>query len=109
MAILLLQDAFGKVEGIGVDTHVHRIANRLKWVKKPTNNPNKTGSLLEEWVPKEKWRAINPLLVDFGKTICKPVGPRCWECPVKKLCPMVGKNLKPPGTSKRRPEISEQV
>lgn len=43
MAFLLLQDAFGKNEGIGVDTHVHRIANRLKWVKKPTKTPDQTG------------------------------------------------------------------
>ena len=46
MAHLLLQGSFGKVEGISVDTHVHRIANRLKWVKVPTKDPNKTGEAL---------------------------------------------------------------
>lgn len=109
MAHLLLQGSFDKVEGISVDTHVHRIANRLKWVRKPTTNPDVTGQLLEEWVPKDKWRHINPLLVGFGQTICKPVGPRCWECPVKKLCPFGHKNLNPPVESKRRPQISEQI
>jgi endonuclease-3 len=86
MAHLLLQEAFNKVEGISVDTHVHRIANRLKWVKNPTKNPDDTAKALEEWLPKTKWRHINPLLVGFGQTICKPIGPRCWECPVNKLC-----------------------
>ena len=66
MAHLLLQGSFNKVEGISVDTHVHRIANRLKWVKKTTTDPTKTGTALEEWLPKDKWRAINPLLVGFG-------------------------------------------
>jgi endonuclease-3 len=46
MAHLLLQSSFGKVEGISVDTHVHRIANRLKWVRKPTTNPDVTSEML---------------------------------------------------------------
>lgn len=66
MAHLLLQIAFGRTEGISVDTHVHRIANRLKWVKKETKQPEQTASALEDWLPKEKWESINPMLVGFG-------------------------------------------
>lgn len=54
------------MEGISVDTHVHRICNRLKWVRKTTNNPDLTRVALEEWLPKEKWDQINELLVGFG-------------------------------------------
>lgn len=66
MAHLLLQISFGRVEGISVDTHVHRISNRLKWVKTKTETPEQTASALEDWLPREKWEHINPLLVGFG-------------------------------------------
>lgn len=52
--------------GISVDTHVHRLCNRFKWVKKPTKNPEQTRQALEDWLPKEKWTEINELLVGFG-------------------------------------------
>lgn len=65
--------------------------------------------MLEEWVPKNKWADINHLLVGFGQTICKPVAPRCWECPTKKLCPFPFKNLKPKEESKLKPIISESL
>jgi endonuclease-3 len=55
MAHLLLQICYGKVEGIAVDTHVHRLANRLKWVKKQTSTPDQTMKALEDWLPKENW------------------------------------------------------
>ena len=48
--------AWDKVVGIGVDTHVHRISNRLKWVKKPTTDPEKTRIALEEWLPRSNIR-----------------------------------------------------
>jgi endonuclease-3 len=51
--------------------------------------------MLEEWLPKNKWAEINHLLVGFGQTICKPIGPRCWECAANKLCPFPLKNLNP--------------
>jgi endonuclease-3 len=66
MAHLLLQIEFGIVVGISVDTHVHRISNRLKWVKKATKNPDQTSEALQEWLPKDNWRDINKLLVSFG-------------------------------------------
>ncbi|KAJ3362176.1 DNA N-glycosylase and apurinic/apyrimidinic (AP) lyase [Allomyces arbusculus] len=66
MGFLTLQCAWGINSGIGVDVHVHRIANRLGWVK--TSQPEQTRVALESWLPKDKWRAINPLLVGFGQT-----------------------------------------
>ena len=55
MAKLLLQTSFGKVEGIAVDTHVHRVANWIKWVPKETKDAEETAAALEEWVPRDKW------------------------------------------------------
>lgn len=52
MAYICITAAWGVVEGIGVDTHVHRIANRLHWVKKPTKNPENTRKELETWLPR---------------------------------------------------------
>ena len=75
MAHLLLQISFDQVEGISVDTHVHRISNRLKWVKNETLLPEKTAVALEDWLPRTHWGDINDLLVGFGQTICKPLRP----------------------------------
>ncbi len=69
---------------IAVDTHVHRISNRLGWVK--TKTPEETERELMKILPKKYWREINELLVMFGRTICRPTYPRCDECPVKDYC-----------------------
>ncbi len=69
---------------IAVDTHVHRIANRLGWVH--TKTPEETERELMKVLPKKYWREINELLVMFGRTICKPIGPKCDICPVKDYC-----------------------
>ena len=79
MSYLCMAVAWKRVEGIGVDTHVHRISNLLKWVPN-TQNPEATRAYLESWLPKELWHEINWLLVGFGQTICLPRGSRCWEC-----------------------------
>lgn len=68
MANLAIQIAFGRIgEGIGVDTHVHRISNRLNWVK--TKSPEQTEFELREVLPRSEWSTINQLLVGFGQTI----------------------------------------
>jgi len=87
MGYLLMVFAWNKPIGIGVDVHVHRISNRLKWVH--TNTPEETRLALEAWLPKEYWgsKGINNLFVGFGQTICKPVGPKCDECLINKICP----------------------
>lgn len=87
MAHLAMAVAWGTVSGIAVDTHVHRIANRLKWTKKMTKSPEETRRNLEEWLPRVLWSEINGLLVGFGQQICLPVHPRCQACLNKALCP----------------------
>ncbi|XP_042778769.1 endonuclease III-like protein 1 isoform X3 [Neofelis nebulosa] len=87
MAHLAMAVAWGTVSGIAVDTHVHRIANRLGWTKTATNSPEKTRAALEEWLPRELWGEINGLLVGFGQQTCLPVHPRCQGCLNRTLCP----------------------
>ncbi|KAK3579456.1 hypothetical protein CHS0354_028258 [Potamilus streckersoni] len=87
MAHLVMKCAWNQVTGIGVDTHVHRISNRLGWTQKPTNQPEKTRVALEAWLPREYWKDINHLLVGFGQQICLPVGPKCGKCLNREICP----------------------
>lgn len=87
MAHLAMAVAWGTVSGIAVDTHVHRISNRLRWTKKTTKTPEETRKNLEEWLPRALWGEINGLLVGFGQQICLPVHPRCQACLNKALCP----------------------
>ncbi|KAF3685307.1 Endonuclease III -like protein 1, chloroplastic [Capsicum annuum] len=88
IAHLVMIMAWNKVEGICVDTHVHRVSNRLGWVLRPgtkqgTRSPEETRVSLQQWLPKEEWVSINLLLVGFGQTICTPLRPRCAKCTVK--------------------------
>ena len=78
--------AWDDVQGIAVDVHVHRISGRLGWTQN-ASKPEDARVQLEDWVPKDKWRSINTLLVGFGQTICKPVGPLCGQCSARTLCP----------------------
>nr|XP_045017780.1 endonuclease III-like protein 1 isoform X2 [Jaculus jaculus] len=87
MAHLAMAVAWDTVSGI-VDTHVHRIANRLGWTKKATKTPEETRAALEEWLPRELWSEINGLLVGFGQQTCLPVHPRCQACLNQALCPV---------------------
>ncbi len=73
------------MDAIAVDTHVHRISNRLGLVY--TRTPEETEIKLRLILPKEHWRYINELLVRFGQDICRPVKPRCSACPLADLCP----------------------
>ncbi|XP_076246709.1 nth-like DNA glycosylase 1 [Calliopsis andreniformis] len=92
MAHICMQIAWGEVSGIGVDTHVHRICNRIGWVKKPTKTPEETRVALEEWLPRDQWSEVNHLLVGFGQEICVPRFPKCSECLNKDICPSAGKD-----------------
>ncbi len=74
--------------GICVDTHVHRVSNRLGWVS--TRTPEKTEAALMERLPARWWIKINELLVRFGQRVCAPVSPRCSVCPLARACPRVG-------------------
>jgi endonuclease-3 len=71
-------------EAIPVDTHVHRITNRLGLVD--SNTPGKTEKELRKKIPRRYWLELNSLFVKFGQQICRPVKPRCKECPVTREC-----------------------
>ncbi len=74
-----------EIPAIPVDTHVHRISNRLRWVK--TKTPEQTEKVLKEKLPKSDWLRINRLFVRFGQEICLPNRPKCSDCPISKDCP----------------------
>ncbi len=76
------------LDGICVDTHVHRISNRLGWVR--TRTPAETEKALENVLPRKHWIAINTILVQFGQTTCKPLSPICSRCPLVRRCPRIG-------------------
>lgn len=82
-ASLVLAEGFGQDE-ICVDTHVHRISNRIGMVK--TSSPEKTRLALKKVLPVGLWKKINRLFVSHGKTICRPVGPKCGECAINRFC-----------------------
>ena len=82
---------------IPVDTHVHRIPNRLGLIK--TKKPEQTEQALMDLYPEKYWTSINNGFITFGKLICKPISPNCNECPLEKICP---KLIIPPKASKRK-------
>ncbi|MCS7182035.1 MAG: endonuclease III [Thermoanaerobaculum sp.] len=86
-ANLVLGLGFG-VPAICVDTHVHRIANRLGLVR--TRHPAETEQALEHLLPQKWWIPLNDLLVRFGQQVCTPRWPRCSSCTLGQECPRVG-------------------
>ena len=76
-----------KVPAIPVDTHVHRIPNRLGWIK--TSKPEQTEEKLKKILPKSQWIRVNRLFVRFGQEICLPVHPKCDSCSLNEICPTV--------------------
>jgi endonuclease III len=75
-------------DNICVDTHVHRIANRLGWVR--TKTPEQTEHALYRVVPRRFWPRVNLYLVTWGQNVCRPVYPRCRACVVSDVCPKIG-------------------
>jgi endonuclease-3 len=75
-------------DNICVDTHVHRIANRLGWVK--TRMPDQTEAALYRVVPRRWWPKVNLFLVTWGQNVCRPVYPRCRACVLASVCPKIG-------------------
>ena len=82
-ANLVLSEGFNK-PAICVDVHVHRIFNRLGYLK--TKEPEETEFVLREKLPKKYWISINSLLVTHGQNVCKPINPKCVECPISDYC-----------------------
>ena len=82
-ANLVMTLGFGE-PAICVDVHVHRIFNRLGYLK--TKTPEETEFALREKLPLEYWIPINTLLVTHGQNVCKPINPKCSECPIAEFC-----------------------
>ena len=70
-----------------IDTHCHKISNRLGWVT--TKNPEQTEFELKKVLPRKYWDDFNHLFVKFGQTICVPISPFCSKCPIKKYCKQI--------------------
>jgi endonuclease-3 len=87
VANCVLVYAFGR-HAIPVDTHVHRISNRLGWVR--TRTPEQTERALQRRVPRRLWPILNEVLVAHGKAVCRPLRPLCTACPVRPWCRRVG-------------------
>jgi endonuclease-3 len=86
-ANLVLILAFKSLENICVDTHVHRISNRLGWVA--TRTPEETEQALYAAADQRWWPYINLYLVTWGQNVCRPVHPRCSQCVLVQLCPKI--------------------
>ncbi|KAG7195005.1 DNA N-glycosylase and apurinic/apyrimidinic (AP) lyase [Scheffersomyces spartinae] len=107
MAHLILQAAWNITDGIGIDVHLHRLANQWKWTgTKATLTPEKTRQELEKWLPRRLWQEINPLLVGFGQAVCVQQKPNCDVCLLayNGLCASRNKKLVP----KQDQQISPQ-
>jgi endonuclease-3 len=87
-ANLVLILAFSSRRNICVDTHVHRISNRLGWVS--TRTPDETEHALYRAVAQRWWPSVNLYLVTWGQNVCRPVAPRCVGCVLRPMCPRVG-------------------
>lgn len=87
-ANLVLILAFNSLNNICVDTHVHRISNRLGWVR--TNTPDETEQALYRATASRWWPYINLYFVTWGQNVCRPIYPRCGACAIEPYCPRVG-------------------
>jgi endonuclease-3 len=90
-ANIVLGNAFGITEGIAVDTHVIRVANRLGLAA--SDKPDEIEQQLCRIIPKEKWTLLTHLLVFHGRRICMARKPDCPRCPVRHLCPWPEKTI----------------
>ena len=87
-ANLVMILGFKSLQNICVDTHVHRISNRLGWVK--TRLPEETEQALYRATDRRWWSRINLYLVTWGQHVCRPVYPRCGDCVISAECPRIG-------------------
>lgn len=84
-ANIVLGNGFGKVEGIAVDTHVRRLANRIGFSEE--SDPDKIEQDLMRSIPAKSWFDFSYVLIDHGRAVCQARKPRCGECPIEPLCP----------------------
>lgn len=85
MAYLYLQHACGFSEGVGVDTHVHRITNRIGLIS--TKTAEQSEKELQKIFDRDEWMFVNNVFVGFGQMICKAIKPQCEKCCIKDRCP----------------------
>lgn len=83
-AIMVINHAYGIPVGVAVDTHVHRVSQRLDWSHQP--EPDKMEEELREIIPKDRWISFQDLIAFHGRTHCKAPKPRCTECPIDESC-----------------------
>lgn len=83
--------AFDKADLIPIDTHCHRVANRIGWAD--TEDAEHTRISLEHQLSKKFWKDLNEVFVLHGQNICKPVKPLCFKCPISRYCEYEDKNL----------------
>lgn len=111
-ASVILPSQFNK-PAIAVDTHVHRVTNRLGWVK--TKTPPKTEEALLKIIPEKMMYKVNQVFVKHGRYVCISK-PRCWTCPLADVCAFKDKNLDPPKNAdailediKRREDLLQEL
>jgi len=81
------------IPAIPVDTHVFRISHRLGLADAKAKTPEETEGQLEKVFDRKDWLVVNEYFVRLGQTVCRPIGPKCGECPLKDVCPTGKKNL----------------
>ncbi len=82
---IVLSNGFNKVEGIAVDTHVKRLANRIGFSAE--TDPDKIEQDLLRLIPRRRWFGFGYVLIDHGRAICQAKKPACAACPIEDLCP----------------------
>ncbi len=100
-ANIVLNNGFGIVEGIAVDTHVFRVATRLGLTRAST--PLAAEQDLLSLIPQDDWGAVNHEMVHFGRDVCDAKRPKCSECPLADLCPSAFKVPAPKARARKRP------
>jgi endonuclease III len=106
-ANLVMIIGFRSRRNICVDTHVHRIANRLGWVR--TDAPGETENALYRSTPQRWWPYINLYLVTWGQNVCRPLYPRCGDCVVSTECPRIGVAPNTPPRRRRKAGLSVRL
>lgn len=96
MAHLAMELGWDKITGIAVDTHVHRVSNRMGWTPSWMKDPEQTRKCLEDWLPRDLWSNANLLLVGFGQQTCLPIGPKCGDCLNRHICLFAAKERRSP-------------
>jgi endonuclease-3 len=99
-ANIVLNEGYGIVEGIAVDTHVYRLATRLGFTR--ASSPAEAEQDLLKLLPRELWKPVNSQWILFGREVCDARSPKCGECMLADICPSAGKGGNPTSKSKAR-------